>query len=138
MKHIVSISLGRASDNFDLQTVFMDTPMRVRRLGTNGSVSKAVALLRQWEPRADVLGLGVARDRYKVAGKRYAEPDSVALKTAVTRVPVTTGARLQDILQEWAVRHVQNTLPQFFNHARVLFWSGREQYRLVLSLAEYT
>jgi len=64
--------------------------------------------------------------------------DSVALKGTVTRVPVTTGARLQDILQEWAVRHVQTTLPQFFTNARVLFLSGKEQYRLALCLAEYT
>jgi len=138
MKKIVSISLGASHNNFDLHTDFMGQPMQVRRLGTDGSASKAVTLLRQWESRADVLGLGVARDHYNVAGKRYAEPDSVALKRAVTRVPVTTGARLQDILQEWAVRHVQTTLPQFFNNARVLFWSGKEQYRLALCLAEYT
>ncbi len=138
MKNIVSISLGSARNNFDLQTSFMGKTLRVRRLGTGGSVSKAVTLLRQWEASADALGLGVARDSYKVAGKRYADADSIALKSAVQRVPVTTGARLQDILQEWAVRHVQTNLPQFFNHARVLFWSGKEQYRLVLSLSEYT
>jgi predicted amino acid dehydrogenase len=138
MKHIVSVSLGDTHHNFDLQTEFMGQPMRVRRLGTNGSTSKAVALLRYWETRADALGVGVARDNYSVAGKRYVEPDSTALKTAVTRVPITTGARLQDILQEWAVRHVQTTLPHFFNNARVLFLSGKEQYRLALCLAEYT
>jgi predicted amino acid dehydrogenase len=138
MKNIVSISLGSASNNFDVQTSFMGKALRVRRLGTDGSVSKAVSLLRQWEPKADALGLGVARDSYSVAGKRYADADSIALKSAVQRVPVTTGSRLQDILQEWAVRHVQTSLPQFFNHARVLFWSGKEQYRLVLSLSEYT
>ncbi|MEO7106844.1 MAG: dehydrogenase, partial [Rhodoferax sp.] len=138
MKHIVSVSLGDTHHNFDLQTEFMGLPMRVCRVGTNGSTSKAVALLRHWETRADVLGLGVARDNYSVAGKRYVEPDSTALKTAVTRVPITTGARLQDILQEWAVRHVQTTLPHFFNNARVLFLSGKEQYRLALCLAEYT
>ena len=138
MKNIVSVSLGDTHNNFDFQTRFMGQPMRVRRLGTNGSTSKAVAVLRQWEQQADVLGLGVARDSYGVAGKRYVDPDSVALKSAVTRVPVTTGARLQDILQEWAVRHVQTTLPQFFSNARILFWSGKEQYRLALCLAEYT
>ena len=138
MKNIVSISLGNARNNFDFQASFMGKTLRVRRLGTDGSVSKAVTLLRQWEPRADALGLGVARDSYSVAGKRYVDADSIALKSAVQRVAVTTGARLQDILQEWAVRHVQTSLPQFFNHARVLFWSGKAQYRLVLSLSEYT
>ncbi len=138
MKNIVSVSLGDTHNNFDFKTQFMGQPMRVRRLGTNGSTSKAVALLRRWEAHVDVLGLGVARESYSVGGKRYVEPDSIALKSAVTRVPVTTGARLQDILQEWAVRHVQTTLPYFFNNARVLFLSGKEQYRIALCLAEYT
>ena len=138
MKNIVSVSLGDTHNNFDFKTQFMGQPMRVRRLGTNGSTSKAVALLRRWEAHVDVLGLGVARESYSVGGKRYVEPGSIALKSAVMRVPVTTGARLQDILQEWAVRHVQTTLPHFFNNARLLFLSGKEQYRIALCLAEYT
>ena len=62
MKNIVSISLGSAAQNFDLQTRFMGQLMRVRRLGTGGSAAKAVTLLQRWEPQADALGLGVARD----------------------------------------------------------------------------
>jgi predicted amino acid dehydrogenase len=138
MKQVVSVSLGEVKQNFDLQAIFMGHAMRVRRLGTNGSASKAVSLLRQHESKADVLALGVSRDSFSVAGKQYVEPDSLALKSTVTRVPVTTGARLQDILQEWAVRHVQTILPQFFNNARVLFLSGRGQYRLAMCLSEYT
>jgi predicted amino acid dehydrogenase len=138
MKQVVSISLGSANQDFDFQTAFVGQQTRVRRFGTNGSASKAVSLLQRWESRCDVLGLGVARDSYSVAGKRYPEADSLALKSCVTRVAVTTGGQLQDILQEWAVRHVQALLPQFFSNARILFLSGRGQYRLAMCLAEYT
>ncbi len=60
------------------------------------------------------------------------------MTAAVTRVPVTTGGRLNDILQEWALRHVQNKLGDYFNNARVLFFSGRTNYKLALAMSEYT
>ena len=56
----------------------------------------------------------------------------------MTRIPVTTGARLADILQEWAVRHVQNTLGSYFNNASVLFFSGMSNLKLAQTMHEYT
>jgi predicted amino acid dehydrogenase len=53
-------------------------------------------------------------------------------------VPVTTGGRLGDIFQEWALRHAQTQLGSFFNNARVLFFSGMTDYKLALSMAEYS
>ena len=60
------------------------------------------------------------------------------MKGVVTRIPVTTGGRLNDILQEWALRHVQNKLGNYFNNANVLFFSGRTNYKLALAMSEYT
>jgi predicted amino acid dehydrogenase len=54
------------------------------------------------------------------------------------QAPITTGGRLGDIFQEWAVRHAQTELGNFFNNARVLFFSGLTDYKLALSMAEYT
>lgn len=52
--------------------------------------------------------------------------------------PVTTGAGLRGILQEWAVRHTQSELGHFFDNARVLFINGQAGYRIARSLAEHT
>jgi hypothetical protein len=56
----------------------------------------------------------------------------------VTQVPVTTGARLGDILLEWAVRHAQIELGHYFDNANVLFFSGMAHHKLAMSMAEYT
>ena len=53
-------------------------------------------------------------------------------------MPVTTGARLGDILQEWALRHAQSELGDYFNNAKVLFFSGMANYKLATSMSEYT
>ncbi len=101
-------------------------------------MTKTVALLKSWERTADAIGIGVVKDRYTLPSRRYLEKDIAQLTSVVTRVPVTTGARLADILQEWAVRHVQNTLGSYFTNANVLFFSGMSNLKLAQTMHEYT
>ncbi len=138
MKKVVNISLGAASQDFDFNAQFLRQRFHVRRLGTGGSTARAVKLLKHWENECDAIGLSVVKDNYTVGSRRYVEKDSVKMKAAVKRIPVTTGGRLGDILQEWALRHVQGKLGNYFNNARVLFFSGMTNYKLALAMAEYT
>jgi len=138
MKRVVGISLGAASQDFAFRARFLGKPLDVRRIGTNHSVARAEKLLREWENKADAIGVGVVRETYNVGSQRFVDREGARLTAAVTRVPVTTGARLGDILQEWALRHVQSKLGDYFNNARVLFFSGVANYKLAQSFAEYT
>jgi predicted amino acid dehydrogenase len=138
MKTAVGISLGSGEHNFELDTDFLGQSLKVWRLGTDASMTKTVALLKSWERTADAIGIGVVKDRYTLPSRRYLEKDIAQLTSAVTRVPVTTGARLADILQEWAVRHVQNTLGSYFTNANVLFFSGMSNLKLAQTMHEYT
>jgi predicted amino acid dehydrogenase len=138
MKTVVGISLGEGAQDFAFETKFLGQRLMVHRVGANHSVEKARQLLARWQDRADAIGLGVAKEAYAVAGQRFETKESRRLLEAVTRVPVTTGGRLSDILQEWAVRHVQNKLGNYFTNARVLFFSGTADYKLAQAMAEYT
>ncbi len=138
MKEVVSISLGSRKQDFEFSTVFLGQSLKVRRLGTDGSLAKAEKLLKLWERRADVIGLGVLKDDYRAGSHRFVDDDSVRLKGVVSRVPVTTGGRLDDIQQEWAVRHAQAELGNYFNNAKVLFLSGMAHHKLALAMSEYT
>ena len=138
MKHVVSISLGSSSQDFDFTTTFLGEKLHVHRVGTNGSTATAVKLIKQWEKKAAAIGLGVLKDHYTVGSRRFIAKDSARLLAVTHKVPVTTGGRLGDIFQEWAVRHAQIQLGNFFNNARVLFFSGMADYKLALSMAEHT
>ncbi|MCM2327691.1 MAG: hypothetical protein NDI88_07380, partial [Lysobacter sp.] len=138
MKRVVGISLGAGSQDFAFRARFLGKLLDVRRIGTNHSVARAEKLLRDWENKADAIGVGVVRESYTVGSQRFVDREGARLTAAVTRVPVTTGARLGDILQEWALRHVQSKLGDYFNNARVLFFSGLANYKLAQSFAEYT
>lgn len=138
MKTAVGISLGSGEHNFELETDFLGQRLKVWRLGTDASTTKTVKLLKAWERHADAIGIAVAKDKYALPSRRAIDDDISLLTGAVTRVPVTTGARLADILQEWAVRHVQNALGSFFTNANVLFFSGMSNLKLAQTMREYT
>jgi hypothetical protein len=106
--------------------------------GTDGSTARAVALVRQWDSKADAIGLGVLKDRYRAGSHRFVEKDSAKLKAVAKQALTTIGGRLGDILQEWSVRHAQIQLGNYFNNARVVFLSGMTNYKLAMSMAEYT
>jgi predicted amino acid dehydrogenase len=135
---VAGISLGSGAQDFAFRARFLGRQLDVRRIGTNHSVARAEKLLRHWENHADVIGVGVVRESYTVGSQRFVDEEGSRLMAAVTRVPATTGARLGDILQEWALRHVQAKLGDYFSNAKVLFFSGVANHKLAQAMAEYT
>lgn len=138
MKTAVGISLGSGEHNFDFETDFLGQRLHVWRIGTDASMTKTVNMLKSWERTAHAIGIAVAKDRYVLPSRREIDRDVAQLTRAVDRVPVTTGARLADILQEWAVRHVQTSLGSYFTNQSVLFFSGTSNLKLAQTISEYT
>jgi len=138
MKRIVSVSLGPASGDYEFTTRFLGHDFHVRRVGADWDLAQAESLLRRYEGEVDAIGLGMVHDHATVGTHRFTDPVTARLEAAVTRVPVTTGARLRTIFEEWAVRHVQLEHPGFFTNARTLFLSGMTNYHIATLLSEYT
>ncbi len=138
MKTVVSISLGRDALDYDFKAEFLGQQFRVIRIGTNSDVKRAEALIKEWEPKADVIGLGRVRDHYSVGTRNFIQKSTRQLESKVRRVPVTTGATLRGILHEWAIRHTQIEQGNFFNNSRVLFFNGVANYKAATVLSEYT
>jgi predicted amino acid dehydrogenase len=125
MKTVIGISLGRSAEDFRFTTEFLGQRLQVHRLGANGRSARVARLVDQWRDRADAFGLGV-------------EQGTPAFEDPSLGVPVTTGAALREILQEWALRDVQQRLGSYFTNARVLFFSGQASYKLAQTMGEYT
>ena len=138
MKTVIGISLGSSSQDFEFRTRFLGQDLHVRRLGADGSKTRAARLLRQWDPHADALGLGLVSGSDHVGSHSRDHGGLARLRSAVHQARFTTGARLADLFLEWAVRHAQAELGHYFDNARVLFFSGVAQRKLALSMAEYT
>ena len=138
MKTVVSVSQGASEDDYELATEFFGQPFRLLRLGTDGSMDRAESLLESVQDQADAIGLSMMHDHYRVGPEQLEHPDTARLEACVPDKPVTTGAGLRRILQEWAVRHTQSQLGHFFDNARVLVMNGQASYRIARALSEHT
>ena len=138
MKKIVSISLGPDSLDYNFRTRFLGESFQVSRTGTDGDAGQAAQLVTARRDEVDALGLGMVREHYTVGTDRFIRPETRKLEKLAGDTPITTGARLREIVQEWTVRSAQLELGNIFNNAKVLFLSGTLNYRLASILSEYT
>ncbi|HMT89942.1 MAG TPA: dehydrogenase, partial [Dermatophilaceae bacterium] len=60
------------------------------------------------------------------------------LLRTTARVPVRDGAVLANVLQEWAIRHVQREYPGYFSNARTVVLEGSHHERAIAVLREFT
>jgi predicted amino acid dehydrogenase len=133
MKHIVSISLGSSSLDYSFKTRFLGENFTVERQGTDRE-----QLIKEKRADADAIGLGMVREHYTVGTDHFVRPETRKLEKLSSDTPITTGARLREIVQEWTLRSAQMELGNIFSNARVLFLSGTINYRLASILSEFT
>ena len=138
MKKVVSISLGSSEQDFNFRTRFLGQDFKVVRLGTDKDTRAARKLISEWQSDVNVVGLGMVPDHYCVGTNHFNQEITRKLEKVVAGKPVTTGARLREIVQEWSLRSAQIELSNFFNNAKVLFLSGTTNYRMASVMAEYT
>lgn len=136
MKRVVSVSLGSSARDHRCVVEFLGEQIEVARIGTDGDLKRAVALLRELDGRVDALGLG-GIDRYLVAGgRRYEIRDALKLVRAVRRTPVVDGSGLKNTLEREVVRYLQKELGMDLAGRRVLLVSAVDRFGLAEALAE--
>lgn len=137
---VVNVSLAGPELDYDERVTFLGRPFRIVRIGTSGDVKAATKKVREWLPKADAFAVTGLREAQ--AAGLIDEGDDGALsrvERAVVGVPVTDGRLMADVLQEWAIRHVQNQMPGFFSNARtVVLGASSFHARTVKVLREHT
>ncbi len=135
---VVNVSLAGPGRDYDQQVTFLDHPFRIVRIGTGGDARAAQELVQEWSQDAAVIAVTGISDA--LAAGLY-DGDLAAIdrvRRSTTAVPVTDGHALRDVLQEWAVRHVEAEMPGYFTNARTLVLGGRNHDRAVRVLREHT
>lgn len=140
MKRVICISLGSSKYDYEFNTEFLGQDFHVKRIGTDGDMRKAEALLVKWDKAADAFGIGSVQFPYTIGPKRLTEERTRQIEKISKRIktPITTGANLRKVTFEWAIHHVQYNLNGFFTNARVLVLSGLMNYNLAKIISEYT
>ena len=135
---VANVSLTGPERDYDETVTFLDRSFRLVRVGTSGDVAAAETLVGSWAPQADAIAVTGIREA-RAAGLYDGELDAVEkVKQATTDVPVCDGHGLRDVLQEWALRHVQTEMPGYFANARTVVLGGTNHDRATRLLREWT
>jgi hypothetical protein len=134
MKRIVSISLGSSRRDYQSVTTVLGQRVAIERVGTDGDVGRARALIRAYDGRVDAISLDGPTPVFRVGPARY--PQRAALRTAAaaTHTPVLAGALMKSVLDRIAVERASQALRGGFGGRRALLFSGAERYALARAL----
>ena len=135
---VVNVSLTGSDRDYDEHVTFLQHDFRIVRMGTSGDVAAAEALVRKWADEAAAIAVTGIREA-RAAGLYDGELKAIErVMRATTTVPVTDGHPLRDVLQEWAIRHVQAEMPGYFTNARTVVLGGVNHDRTTRILREFT
>jgi hypothetical protein len=136
MKKIVSVSLGSSSRDHRAQAELLGERFDIERIGTDGSIDRAIALLQSLDGKVDAIGLG-GIDVYLFAGaKRYAMRDGLRLLGAVRHTPVVDGSGLKNTLEREAVGFLSDRLGIELAGTPVLMVSALDRFGMAQAFVE--
>jgi len=136
VKHVVSVSLGSSSRDHRAVVELLGETFRLERTGTDGSIDRAIARLRELDGTVDAIGLG-GIDVYLYAGKkRYALRDGLRLLQAAKKTPVVDGSGLKNTLERDAVRFVRDELGVPLAGTKVLMVSALDRFGMAQAFVD--
>ena len=134
---VVNVSLARSERDYDERVRLLGHDFRIVRVGTDGDVAAAEALVRTWSTDAAAVAVTGIREA-RAVGLYDGELRAIESVKRAATAPVTDGHRLRGVLQEWALRHVQAEQPGFFDNARTVVLGGSNHAVTTRVLREFT
>ena len=138
MKTVVSISQGSSEYDYELETRFLGQDFRVVRVGSDGNLDRAEAVLDSVREQANAIGLSMIHDHYQVGREQLQHRIPRVWKPVCRTSPSPPGPVFGAFSRNgpcaiprpnWAIF---STMPAF------LFLNGQAGFRIAKALSEHT
>ena len=128
MKRVVSVSLGSSKRDHRVEVELMGQALCIERRGTDGSLERAIEMIRELDGTVDAIGLGGV-DLYLVSGRRrYVLRDARRMLEAAEKTPVVDGTGLKNTLERRAVAWLADNGVVAFEGKEILIVSALDRY----------
>ncbi|MFZ5354812.1 MAG: quinate 5-dehydrogenase [Bacillota bacterium] len=129
MKHIVSISIGSSKRNHRMELEIAGENFIIERIGTDGDIQKAIAMVQELDGRIDAFGMG-GIDVYLNAGKnRYKIKDAMPIREAAKITPMVDGSGLKISLEKEVPRFIDENVERL-NGKKVFVLPAIDRYAM--------
>ncbi|NLK00941.1 MAG: quinate 5-dehydrogenase [Clostridia bacterium] len=120
MKKIVGVSLGSSKRNHRVLCHILGQKMMIERVGTDGNLDEAIAILSRLDGKVDAFGIGGIDLYIHAGGKRYFLRDGRKMANAVKKTPIVDGSGLKNTLERKVVKYLHNSDLLPLNNRKVL------------------
>lgn len=136
MKHVVSVSLGSHRRDHVVETIIAGEKFRIERVGTDGNLEKAIAMVKALDGKVDAFGMG-GIDLYIQAGRnRYMLKDAKRIAEAARLTPIVDGSGLKNTLERKAINYLADKGIINFREKKVLLVCGVDRFGMAEALVE--
>jgi len=136
VKHVVSVSLGSSKRNKSTEQEFLGEKVLIERIGTDGSIEKAISLIKELDGKVDAFGMGGIDLWVGCGRKRYMLKDAVPIARAAQKSPIVDGSRLKATLEKRVIRYLDRELKVPFKSMTVLIVSGVDRFGMAEAFSE--
>lgn len=134
MKRVVSVSIGSSKRDHYVETEIMGEKFTIERIGTDGSIQKAIDIIEKIDGKVDAIGMG-GIDLYVWAGERpYIIKGALPLRRAAKLTPIVDGSGVKNTLEKNIIFHLQESKKVNFKGKKVLITSGMDRFGMAQSL----
>ncbi len=135
MKKVVSISLGSSTRDHEVITNMLGQQISIKRIGVDGDLKAARAMLCQLDHEVDVFGLGGCEFGINFNEKYYPLRSIASLTNGLTS-PVVDGSGVRSVVERAIGGKVAEILARANQDKRVLCCVASARYDLVLGFHE--
>ncbi|NMD42244.1 MAG: quinate 5-dehydrogenase [Firmicutes bacterium] len=120
MKFIVGVSLGASVRDHAVTVNLGGEEFRVERFGTNGDMQRIMALVEEYDGKADAFGLGGIDLYISTVDRRYEFRDARKIVQVAKKTPIVDGSGLKHILERRTIEYLAANTDIFKGRRKVL------------------
>lgn len=136
MKHVVSVSLGSSKRNKRTEQTFLGEQVLVERIGTDGSIPRAIELIGELDGKVDAFGMGGIDLRVGCGSHKFMLKDAIPIANAAKKSPIVDGGRVKGTLETRVIRHLATVCRVPFKELTVLLVSGADRFPMAQAFEE--
>jgi len=108
----------------------------VERIGTDGSIARAIELVKELDGKVDAFGMG-GIDLYISCGRnRYMFKDAIPIARAAQKTPIVDGSGLKGTLERRVIEYLHKEAKIPFSNLKVLLVSGADRFGMAEALVD--
>lgn len=136
IRKVVGVSIGSSTRDHTVKVNLLGSGFEISRVGTDGSIPKAIELIKKLDGKVEAIGLG-GLDLYFVArGKKYVVRDALKMARAASISPVVDGSGLKNSLERETIRYLMEEKGWTFAGKKVLMTAAVDRFGMAEALVD--